>query len=252
MLDHFKTAQDPVSDDFSQAELVLHQMLERVRGGQWLPGTILPGQRQLVSEFGVSAVPLREALSMLKAMGILDIRHGHKTVVRRMDSEILERLLPLAFHLEGQQGFEQIAELRLAIEPRSAFLAAGRRTEEDVDALTELVATLRSNYENDAGTSLQADWGFHVRIAAATGNPFYVMLLKTFSSYVTYVQNVGCAHSRERRLRAVLSHESILEAIRQKDPQRAFVEMEAHLRYSATHYLQQDAIGPESSSDNPT
>lgn len=231
-------------DNSSQADLVLNRMLERVRAGQWQPGTVLPGQRQLVNEFGVSAVPLREALSMLKTMGILDIRHGHKTTVRRMDTQILEQLLPLAFHLEGEQGFTQIAELRLALEPRSAALAAVRRTSADVEALTELVATLRAKYENDAAGSLAADWGFHVRIASATGNPFYMLLLKTFSSYFTYAQNVGCAHSRERRFRAVISHESILDAIVAKDAQRAFVEMEAHLRYSATHYLQQDAIGP--------
>lgn len=243
MLPTNETASPQIDDNSSQADLVLNRMLERVRAGQWQPGTVLPGQRQLVNEFGVSAVPLREALSMLKTMGILDIRHGHKTTVRRMDSQLLEQLLPLAFHLEGEQGFAQIAELRLALEPRSAALAAARRTQDDVEALTELVAALRSNYENDAEASLAADWGFHVRIASATGNPFYILLLKTFSSYFTYVQNVGCAHSRERRLRAVLSHESILDAIVAKDAQRAFVEMEAHLRYSASHYLQQDAIG---------
>jgi DNA-binding FadR family transcriptional regulator len=181
-------------------------------------------------------VPVREALSMLKTLGILNIRHGHKTEVRRMDTEVLQQLLPLAFHLEGEQSFRQISELRLGIEPQAASMVAQRRTQADVDALAELTCQMRAHLESDIPAFFAADFAFHVRIAEATGNPFFVLLMKTFSSYVSHVQTWGCSQSSERRLRAVFSHLSIVEAIEANDPQRAFAEMESHLRYSATHY----------------
>lgn len=225
----------------SLADNVLKQMLDRIRSGQWTPGTTIPSQRKLVAEFGVSGVPLREALSMMKTLGILEISQGRKSVVRRLDTEVLQQLFPLAICLEGRQSFDQICELRLALEPRTAALAAERRSQEDLDALTKMKDQLRNYHVEGGEPFFDADLAFHVRVAEATGNPLFPLLLKAVSGFVTHAQTIGCSQSIERRLRAVWSHESILDAIAEHDPQRAYVEMEAHLRYNATHYFQDEA-----------
>ncbi len=226
----------------SLSETVLGKMLDRVRSGEWKPGTIVPSQRHLVNEFGVSGIPLREALSMMKVMGILEIRHGCKTVVRQMDMKILEQLFPLAFCLEGQQSFDQICELRLAVEPRIAALAAERRSDADLDALARLIVQLKAHHIDGNDAFFDSDQQFHLRVAESTGNPLFPLLLKAASGVVRHAQIWGCKQSQERRMRAVWSHESIYDAIANRDSQRAQVEMEAHLRFAATHYSASEAL----------
>jgi GntR family transcriptional repressor for pyruvate dehydrogenase complex len=222
----------------SLADQVLRRMLDRIRTGVWRPGTILPGQRHLVEEFNVSSVPLREALSMMKTMGIVEIRHGRKTVIRQADTDLLQQLLPLMFCLEGQRNFAQVYELRLAIESRTAVLAAERRSQADVDSLADWTRKLRAAHLDDTAVFYEADLGFHLRIAEATNNSLFALFFKTISGFVA--QTMGCGMNTERRLRAVLAHEAILEAIAKQDTQRAYVEMEAHLRYSSTHFVPAD------------
>ena len=224
-------------DRSSCADDVFRWVLDRVGSGEWRPGTVIPSERQLAEQLGVSRVPVREALSMLKSLGIVEIQQGRRSLVRQMDTAMLQQLFPLVFRLEGQESFLKIFDLRLAVESRTAFLAAERRTREDADALADLTRQFRSHQSKDSPAFVGLDLSFHVRIAEATGNPFFPLLLRTFSGFVIYSQSEGCRNSLERRIRAVQAHESILDAIVDQDAPRAQVEMEAHLRYSASRKL---------------
>lgn len=227
------------------AETLLHTMLERIRRGDWKPGTVLPGERELGREFGTSRVPLREALSMMRSLGVLETQHGRKSVIRPLNTAVLEQIFPLMFCLEGAAGFAQIFDLRLAVESRTAYLAAERRSADDLAELAALAARFRAQHEADSPECVATDLAFHVRLAEATGNPLFPLLLRTFSGFVIYSQTEGCRQSAARRLRAVQAHESILEAIVDGDPARAQVEMEAHLRYSASRTLKDQQAAEE-------
>lgn len=223
----------------SLSDNVFQLMLSRIRSGEWRPGTVIPSQRQLVEEFGISGVPLREALSMMKTLGILEIQQGRKSIVRQLDTEVLEQLFPLVFCLEGEQCFDEVNELRLALEPRAAMLAAKRRSDKDVEELTRLVAMHRDLLQNDDDPRFfEADLNFHLRIAEATRNPFFRLLQGVFSNLVIRAQmRRGCGFSLERRQHANRAHESILYAIANKDAQGASIEMEAHVRESKSHHV---------------
>ena len=81
--------------------------------------------------------------------------------------------------------------------------------------------------------------------AATAKNPLFPLILRTLAGYVKFVQRESCYGDAVRVQRAVQSHESILEAIRWKDAERARVEMEAHLRYSSSRILRsRDSSGP--------
>jgi GntR family transcriptional repressor for pyruvate dehydrogenase complex len=221
----------------SCADDVFRWLVERVGSGEWKPGTVVPSERQLVEQLGVSRLPVREALTMLKTLGIVEIRQGRRSCVRQMDTGMLQQLFPLVFRLEGQETFLQIFDLRLAVESRTAYLAAERRTQADVDALAELTKQFRASHEQESPRFGELDLAFHVRIAEATENPFFPLVLRAFSGFVIYSQSEGCRESRERRSRAVQAHESILDAIIDGDAPHAQVEMEAHLRFSASRKL---------------
>src|SRR4051794_13231072 len=99
----------------SKVEWLKRAMLDRIRSGEWPVGSLLPPERVLVEQFGTSRIALREAMSTLRALGVLDTEHGCGSTVRRIDASILEELLPLMLSLEGERPFAQTFELRLAL-----------------------------------------------------------------------------------------------------------------------------------------
>jgi GntR family transcriptional repressor for pyruvate dehydrogenase complex len=221
----------------SLVDVVFRKMLDRVRSGDWAVGAPIPSERALIREYAVSRIPLREAIARLRALGVVETRPGSGTRVRRVDAESVSRLLPLLVTLEGPRTFEQIFELRLALESRTAFLAAERRTEADAEALRALVAKFKADLAAGLEEAVETDLAFHVRIAEATGNPLFAVLMRTLAELVQHVQVRSCKDDPVRRRRAVESHESIAEAILEHDAERARVEMETHLRYSASRIL---------------
>jgi GntR family transcriptional repressor for pyruvate dehydrogenase complex len=224
----------------STAEWLHSQMLERIQTGQWAVGSSIPSERALMEEFGVSRIPIRESLQALRALGVLDISHGRCAVVKRIDVTSLGRLFPLIISMEGQQSFHQIFEVRLALESQTAYLAARRRSQQDLALLEELHAGFCRQVEAGDRESLSTDLKFHIQIATAAKNPLFPLLLEALAEYVKFVQKESCLGDAVRVRRAVQSHESILESIRWQDAERARVEMEAHLRYSASRILHQE------------
>jgi GntR family transcriptional repressor for pyruvate dehydrogenase complex len=221
----------------STTEWLYRQMLERIQSGEWSVGCSIPSERTLMEEFGVSRVPLRESLSMLRALGVLDIGHGRCAVVRRIDAGVLGNFFPLMLSMEGQQSFQQIFEVRLALEFRTAYLAALRRTEGDLRRIESLHEQFKQQVDQGLPEAIDTDLEFHVEIAAAAKNPLFPLLLRSLAGFVKYVARESCRGDLVRLRRAVQAHQAITEAIRWKDAERARVEMEAHLHYSANRII---------------
>jgi GntR family transcriptional repressor for pyruvate dehydrogenase complex len=217
-------------------------MLDRIRSGEWPVGSLLPAERVLVETFGTSRIALREALSTLRAFGVLDTEHGRGSTVRRIDASILGKLLPLMLTLEGEQPFEQTFELRLALESRTAYLAALCRTDIEMEEIDRLAAEFRRQVNGKLDGAVATDIAFHMAITRATHNPLFATILKAVSEFVKYVQTISCTNNPVRQARAVQAHESIAEAIRDRDAERARVEMESHLRYSAIRILRSGVL----------
>lgn len=215
-------------------ERIRKTMLDRIQRGTWPIGSELPSERELMAELSVSRIPLREAIAGLRALGVLYTRPGSGTRVRAVDAGTVARLLPLIVTLQGGQTFAQVFELRLAVESQTAFLAAQRRNDADIRALKDFVDRFRADLDADLDEAVETDLEFHVRIAKATQNPLFEMLMKTLAELVKHVQTESCKDDPVRRRRAFHSHEAIADAILARDPERARAEMEAHLRYSAT------------------
>jgi GntR family transcriptional repressor for pyruvate dehydrogenase complex len=170
---------------------------------------------------------------MLRSLGVLDTGHGRKSIVRHVGTDLLERILPLVCALEPGGSYRQVFEVRLALEVPAAGLAALRRTKADLQRLEELADEYAS--QEIVGHYPRTDLEFHLQVAQATQNPLITTLLNVISRYVIAVQSqswdsgVPVAWDRAKQ-----AHYSILDAIRAQDPDRARVEMEAHLRYTAS------------------
>ncbi len=204
-------------------------MLHLIESGEWAVNEAIPSERTLMKEFGVSRIAVRESLSMLKALGVLNISHGKSTTVCKMSSETLAKLFPLMLSMEGKQSLRDVFEVRLGLELQTARLAARKRTTEDINRLTALVKRFDS-YEKDTPESIEADHQFHVQIAKATGNPLFWVLLNILGSYVKFAQRESGKSDPEQHRRASQAHHAILQAISECDPDKSQQEMERHLR----------------------
>jgi GntR family transcriptional repressor for pyruvate dehydrogenase complex len=220
-------------------EAIYQQMLDSIQLGEWPVGTNIPSERTLIDQFGVSRIAVREAVSMLRGLGVVDVSHGRRTRVRKLDAKVFDQLLPMMLSSGGQQTFEQVFEVRLAIESRAAYLAALSRTEQQLKQLRVLCEKFRKLVQSSSGmAAVRTDLAFHLQIAEATSNPLFPTLLEAISRFVVFGQEESCKADPVRRQRAVAAHESITEAIVARDAERARVEMEAHLRYSASRAIE--------------
>jgi len=216
---------------------IFRQMLDSIQVGEWPVGSAIPSERTLIDQFGVSRIAIREAVSMLRGLGVVDVSHGRRTLVREIDIKVFDRLLPLMLSSGGQRTFEQVFDVRLAIESRAAYLAATSRTDEQMREIDKLAKQYRKRAISGSARALETDLAFHLQIARATGNPLFAILLEALARFVVFGQIESCKDDAARRKRAVLAHEAIAEAIAERDSERARVEMEAHLRYSASRVV---------------
>ena len=205
------------------------EMLELIESGTWKVGSTIPSERTLMLDFGVSRIAVREALSMLKALGVLNISHGRSTTVRKMTSETLAKLFPLMLSMEGKQSLTHVFEVRRGLELQTAQLAAKKRTADDLNRLTDL-ANRFDSFGSDTPESIESDHQFHVQIAKSTGNPLFWILLNVLGTYVKFAQRESGKHDPEQHRRASSAHHAILQAITDRDPERSQQEMEKHLR----------------------
>lgn len=200
---------------------VARQIAQAISEGRFLPGEILPPERELALNFNVSRPILREALSILQTQGYISVQHGRGTFVKDPYSDILN--VPLSEWLEKNLSIvQQFYEARLAIEPVCAALAAQRASAEDVTQLKELLnreTTLINNSENVA-LMVTTDIDFHSSIARLSGNTFLVKMLNSLIVPESDIRKI-ILRLPNHRPTTHQDHNRILNAIGKHKPESA-------------------------------
>uniref|UniRef100_UPI003EB837F1 FadR/GntR family transcriptional regulator n=1 Tax=Primorskyibacter sedentarius TaxID=745311 RepID=UPI003EB837F1 len=147
---------------------------ERILDGQLLPGQLLPDENALCEEFGVSRTAVREAVKMLVAKGLLEVRQRIGTRVQDVGHwQMLDRDV-LMWHqsltIEDER-LINLMELRQSIEPDAAFYAASRRTDAQLKAILDAVDQMESHVGENSEYVL-ADARFHIAVLRATNNRY--------------------------------------------------------------------------------
>ncbi len=221
-------------------------MLKKIESGEWSVGNPIPSERTLMEEFGVSRIALREAMSMLRAMGVLEISHGRSTTIRRINAEVIGRLFPLMMSTEGERTLTDILEVRIGLEAQTAYLAAKRRDDSDIARIEQLANRFEIEFTQDTPESIETDQLFHVAIAKASRNTLFNMLLSALAGFVKYAQRESGKASPEHRAQAIQAHKKILNAIKEQNAVLARDEMISHLKASFDHLLAAQQAGDSS------
>ncbi len=219
----------------SVADELFDWILAKIAQGKWPVGYTIPTEKDLIEQFGISRIAVRECMLKLRAFGILNGSRGRRTTVARIDSRQLGHLFPLILANEGKQSFEHVFQLRLMIESQAAYLAAQSRSEEQSAKMYEILQGEEALPEGDTGRWIGKDRSLHLEVAKATQNPLIPLLVEALWGFLHTLDPIIHKGCPDRRDIDDHHHRSIVEAIVLKNPDRARVEMEAHLQSSADH-----------------
>ena len=203
-------------------ELVMDSLLKAMEAGTIRVGEELPPERDLAEALGISRNSLRECLSIMSFMGIVENRGNRKILVKNADRFRKARsLIELSY---SQDTFEDFMEFRRTNEREIARLACIRATEEDLDRLRNSVERL----EADA-TDFEADVDFHVNLAYASHNTIFAAMLNYVNSLILELR-MRFFEREEYHGKTAEAHRRIYEAVKARDEELAVYEMGRHLK----------------------
>jgi GntR family transcriptional repressor for pyruvate dehydrogenase complex len=218
---------DAIARPPSLVEKVCQSLSEMARRDLHDDDGWLPTERQLSSQLGVSRSVVREATKRLELQGLLEIRQGSGMKVVDKLHKPLNGSLSLLVPDETQR-IAQLTEVRFALEPENARLAAERAKSADLHALSacheRLVAS--SSFEEQVA----ADGDFHRLIAEASGNKISALLITSLSDLLTASLKHG--YSRVTKDLAVADHAKVLKAILNHQGAAAARAMRSHLEHA--------------------
>lgn len=211
------------------AHRVVAGLKDRILAGDLAPGARLPSENDLIEEYGVSRTVVREAVTRLRAEGLVETFQGRGSFVLAVPE-------PSSFTVESSairshHDVLAMVDFRLGIECESAALASRHRTDSDRAAIAAAMTAF-----TDAGRegAVEADFAFHVAIARATHNRFYVDLLESLGPMMIMLQRtqLGAEFSMTDSAhveRVQREHDNVAAAVLAGDADTARAAMRVHL-----------------------
>ncbi len=198
------------------------------------PGQKLPTEQELCKSFAVSRTVVREALRMLSAKGLVSIRKRTGIFVNELSSRDATAGVGmyLALHFDREY-ILHVFNVRQAVEPTVARWAAANRTAANIWAMEKHLLALEDCGEEDRTTGYRLDQEFHQMVADATHNPVVPLMMQPVYALIPRIRGLVHAHAPEVRGSEVEDYRRILQAIRQRDEDAAYHEMQLHISNAA-------------------
>jgi DNA-binding FadR family transcriptional regulator len=215
--------------------MIGHDEIAAVLGSEILSGARPAGSRmpsadELFERFGVSRVVMREVTKTLAAKGLIVAKSRVGTTVlpreywNWYDHDVLAWRVRLGF---DEDFLMHLVQMRQAVEPAAAALAAQMRTAADISELREALAAMTSAGGDRRGF-VQADLDFHIAVAAASGNPLFRAFAAVVETALDAYFTLSTPMTGEEMVDVVAHHVRVADAIERQDRDaaaRAMVEV---------------------------
>jgi len=211
------------------AARVVDGLKARILSGDLAPGSKLPSEAELIEEYAVSRTVVREAVTRLRAEGLVETFQGRGSFVLAVPE-------PTSFAVEASSvrshhDVLDVIDFRIGIESEAAALAAARADESGRTAVRDALSAFAAAEPEHA---VEADFAFHRAVAAASGNRFYLDLLDSMGPMIILLPRtrLGDAYSltdatHVERVRH--EHDNVAAAVLAGDPDTARAAMRVHL-----------------------
>lgn len=211
------------------ADTIVRRLSEKIQSGEYSDGTLLPPERHLMEEFGISRTVVREAVQSLSKQGLLEARPRHRPIVRKPGYDAAISAMESVVHhlLNNSGGVKNLFDTRILVEVALVRQAARQARREDIAALK---AALEANEAaiDDSEEFYRTDRAFHALLYEIPRNPVLPALHK---AYVTWLAPQWSQMPRlpERNRANFEAHNRIFDAILMRDPDAAETALRTHL-----------------------
>jgi GntR family transcriptional repressor for pyruvate dehydrogenase complex len=213
-------------------ETVVDRLREFIDVHQLRPGDKLMPERELAEQLGVSRTSVRQALTALRVLGMVDVRPGDGVYVTSTEDIVPSLALEV---LASQADHPMIWEVREAVETQAARLAARRRTQDELDRMAAALEAMAESVEA-SGEGVLGDRHFHQAILEASHNPMLQSLFAQLADAIDKTSQ-GSLGLKGQPPISLAAHKAIYEAIASGDVQGAGDSMREHLTASANTVL---------------
>lgn len=202
-------------------ESVVNKIIKRItdslKNEDLKPGDKIPTEIELIESLGVGRNSVREAIKMLTAMGVLEVRRGSGTYVSTKVSPAMFNPLVFSLIIEPKS-YDDLYELRVMFDGMVLMIAIDKASEEDINNIENVLSKAKFLLEKKQGTVkefVQLDMDFHLEILKTTHNPLVEYIGKTIVElFPKYIEK---SLSQKNGLkRSVNNHEAILNIIKNR------------------------------------
>lgn len=212
-------------------EEVAEAIYEMIRTGQVKPGQRLDSVQQLAENFQVGRSAIREALTSLRAMGLVEMKQGEGTYIKEFETDQITFPLSTAI-LMNKEDIAQLLEVRKIIEIGTAAAAAKKRTSHHLEMMEKALEEMKSAQGNET-LGEKADLEFHLALADAAQNSLLLSLMNHVSGLMgetmKETRRVWLFSKQTTVERLYEEHKEIYEAIKEQDEEKARKLMLVHL-----------------------
>jgi len=230
------------------AELA-ERLMSDIRSGAYAVGEKLPSELELMGAAGVSRAVVREAVSALRASGLIETKQGIGAFVTESGDTHSFRLDPS--YMGELENVLNVLELRMSVEVEAVALAALRRSQQHLDAIWAVYREIDSLLDRGEA-AVTSDFKLHAKISEATCNPAFSAFMKFLGPVVIPRQTVHVSFRTPSEQVLYLQmlqgeHRRIIEAIEKQDVGEAREAMRVHLVEGRERYrkLQEQAQIPD-------
>lgn len=204
-------------------------LVEDITNGVYKPGDTFPSERSLMEEFSVGRPAVREAISRLERMGLIDTRPGVRAVICKPTIERLMEDMSAAVQITmlSNEGNQQLKQVRIFFECALVRSATQLAEEKDLVEL-EIILMESANAISDLESFTDWDMQFHHRIAQITKNSILLNIENALSNWLIE-QRLRSLSTENQANTALEAHKRILKAIKSGIEIEAEKEMREHL-----------------------
>jgi GntR family transcriptional repressor for pyruvate dehydrogenase complex len=201
-------------------------LCEKIISGEFPEKELLPPERELCESMGVSRTVVREAIKVLESRGLVRIERGRGMLVQEAGSAPVSENLKLLLRRRGHV-IEDLLEVRKMLEVGIAGLAALRRTDANLSAMTAALTVMEKKPGEPEGY-VDADVEFHAELARAAQNPVVAVLLEPLTDLLRDSRTKSFGGTRMVKIR-LRQHQQIFERVKARDSDGAKEAMRVHL-----------------------
>jgi GntR family transcriptional regulator, transcriptional repressor for pyruvate dehydrogenase complex len=223
------------------SEQIYDRIFALIVSGEFPENSKLPTEVELAGRFGVSRTVVREALARLRDDGVVMSRQGAGTFVQRQPDQAILGFRPMASISDILRCFE----FRVGLEGEAAFVAATRQDAPRIEDIARALEALEAIVKQGSVGAI-ADYDFHLAVANASCNPFFVSVMESLRRNIDFGMNLARNLSLRKpvsRVRQVQEeHAQVYDAIKRGDAEAARKAMRQHIENARTRIFEGENV----------